>query len=280
LSPPDLDAYFAGCRARVPAFTRRHFGPLGTLRLHYEAIGLDLVRSPVNVLLVGPSLLLRLAAAALRTLRLEAAARWLATRRLVVETRLARRVAGLIAAELLGLDRLAEAAGRPVPHEAVEGLLAEYVAARDAVSELASGLLAIALSLSTLHVLAPSAFSLGPILAERYAEEEALSGFWAGRWAAGWYYSWWPAHASWSEIAAFTLGLMVVFSLVTTFMGLLTDPLQQALGLHDRRLQRLIATLERAVRTDAAARLALPDPYLSRIADLVDWVAFGLRYLR
>ena len=80
----------------------------------------------------------------------------------------------------------------------------------------------------------------------------------------------WPAHASWSEIAAFTLGLMVVFSLVTTFMGLLTDPLQQALGLHDRRLQRLIATLERAVRTDAAARLALPDPYLSRIADLVE----------
>jgi len=154
------------------------------------------------------------------------------------------------------------------------------VAARDAVAELASGLLAIALSLSTLNVLAPSAFSLGPILAERYAEEEALSGFWAGRWAAGWYYSWWPAHASWSEIAAFTLGLMVVFSLVTTFMGLLTDPLQQALGLHDRRLYRLVATLEHAVRTDEAARLALPDPYLSRIADLVDWVAFGLRYLR
>jgi len=42
LSPPDLDAYFAGCRARVPAFTRRHFGPLGTLRLHREAIGVDL----------------------------------------------------------------------------------------------------------------------------------------------------------------------------------------------------------------------------------------------
>ena len=41
------------------------------------------------------------------------------------------------------------------------------MAARDAVAELASGLLAIALSLSTLHVLAPSAFSLGPILGVR-----------------------------------------------------------------------------------------------------------------
>jgi hypothetical protein len=280
LSPPDLDAYFAGCRARVPAFTRRHFGLLGTLRLHYEAIGLDLLRSPLNVLLVGPSLFLRLAASALRLLRLERAARWLASRRLVVETRLARRIAGLIATELLELDRLAEAAGRPVPAEAVEGLIAEYVAARDAVAEFASGTLAIVLSLSTMHVVAPSAFSLGPLLAERYAEEEALSGFWAGRWAAGWYYWWWPAHASWGEIAAFTLGLMVVFSIVTTFMGLLTDPLQRALRLHDRRLYRLIDTLERAAQSDRAARLALPDPYLARVADLVDWVAFGLRYLR
>jgi hypothetical protein len=277
---PNLDAYFAACRARVPAFTRRHFGPLGTLRLHYEALGLDLLRSPLNVLLVGPSLLLRLAASLLRLLRLERAARWLATRRLVVETRLARRIAGLIATELLQLDRLAEAAGRPLPAEAVEGLIAEYVAARDAVAEFASGTLAIVLSLVTLHVVAPSAFSLGPLLAERYAEEEALSSFWAGRWAASWYYWWWPAHASWAEIAAFTLGLMVVFSIVTTFMGLLTDPLQRVLGLHDRRLYRLIATLERAAQSDRAARLALPDPYLARVADLVDWVAFGLRYLR
>ena len=54
-------SYAAACRARIPGFVARHFGWRGSLRLHRSAIGLDLLRAPLNVLLVGPTLFLRLA---------------------------------------------------------------------------------------------------------------------------------------------------------------------------------------------------------------------------
>ncbi|HEX6012204.1 MAG TPA: DUF6635 family protein, partial [Geminicoccaceae bacterium] len=95
-------AYAEACRARIPAFTARHFGLPGTLRLHREALGLDLLRAPLNVLLVGPALFLRLAGAFCRRLGLGRLGGWLASRNLFVETRLSRRVADLVLDELLG----------------------------------------------------------------------------------------------------------------------------------------------------------------------------------
>ena len=63
-----IRAFAEDCRRRVPDFAARHFSFAGTLRLHREALGLDLVRAPINVLLVAPSLFLRLAGTALLTL--------------------------------------------------------------------------------------------------------------------------------------------------------------------------------------------------------------------
>jgi hypothetical protein len=273
--------YFAACRARVPAFARRHFGLLGTLRLHKEAVGLDLLRSPFNVLLVGPALFLRLFAMLVGWLGLKRLSRWLATRRLFVETRISRRIAELVAGELLGLDRLAEH-GREPPAWAgkVEELVSEYVAARHAVAEMAAGALALVIGLVTLHAITPSAISLGPMIAREYAQANAVENFWAGRWAGGWYYSYWPAEASALEVVGATVLLMMAFAVATTFMGVITDPVQQALGLHERRLHRFVDTLERLATRDPGARLTLPDPYLARLADVVDWVTIGLRYLR
>jgi hypothetical protein len=290
MSPPEADAataaaaaedYFAACRARVPAFARRHFGLLGTLRLHKEAVGLDLLRSPFNVLLVGPALFLRLFAMLVGRLGLKRLSRWLATRRLFVETRISRRIAELVSGELLGLDRLEEGGReRPAWTGKVEELVSEYVAARHAVAEMAAGVLALVIGLVTLHAVTPSAISLGPMIAREYAQANAVESFWAGRWAGSWYYSYWPAEASALEVVGATVLLMMAFAVATTFMGLITDPIQQALGLHERRLARFVDTLERLATRDPEAKLTLPDPYIARLADVADWVTLGLRYLR
>jgi hypothetical protein len=251
----DLAAYFDAVRARVPAFTRRHFGPLGTLRLHKEAIGLDLLRAPFNVLLVGPAFFLRLFAGLLRLIGLRRLGNWLATRRLFMETRLSRRMAELVFDELLDLDKAAPDKDRLPPWaQRVEDLIAEYVAARHAVAELAAGVAALVIGLVLLQALTPSALSLGPILAQEYAQSSAIQDFWAGSWAGGYYYSWYPAEASLGEKAATTVLVMVIFAVGSTFIGLVTDPLQQALGLHRRRLERFVDTLRRqatAARTPA-----------------------------
>ena len=56
-------------------------------------MGLDLLRAPLNVLLVGPTLLLRLAGLTCGWLGWRRAAGWLAACNLFVETDLARRMA-------------------------------------------------------------------------------------------------------------------------------------------------------------------------------------------
>lgn len=274
----DAAAYFAACRARAPAFAARHFGLAGSLRLHREALGLDMLRAPLNALLVGPALVVRLLAALSRVLRLKRLARWLATRRLFVETRLSRRIAHLIADELLDLDRAGDRAAAPTAQ--IEELIAEYVAARHAVAELAAGLAALLFGLVALHAITPSAISLGPLLAREHAREEAVSSFWAGAGAGEWYYWLWPVEPSWAATVGYTIALLAAFAVATTFIGVVTDPLQRHLGLHERRLRRLVATLERLAGDDPEARLALPDPYLAKAADLVDWVAIGLRHIR
>ena len=277
----DLAAYFAAVRARVPDFTRRHFGPLGALRLHKEALGLDLLRAPFNVLLVGPAFFLQLAARLLRLIGLKRAGNWLATRRLFLETRLSRRMAGLVFDELLDLDKVAPDKDRLPPWaQRVEDLIAEYVAARHAVAELAAGAAALVIGLVLLQALTPSALSLGPILAQEYAQSSAIQDFWAGSWAGSYYYSWYPAEASLGEKAGTTVLVMVLFAVGSTFIGIVTDPLQQALGLHRRRLERFVDTLRHQATGGPEAGLGLPDPYIARLADVVDWVAMGYRMIR
>ncbi len=280
MSAPDADEYFAACRARIPAFTRRHFSIAGTIRLHQAALGLDLLRSPLNVLLVGPAFFLHLSAMLVRWLGLERLARWLATRRLFMETRLSRRIGEVVAGELLGLEQIMHSREMPARAERTEALLSEYMAARHAVAELAAGMIALMVGFLVLHALTPGALSLGPLLAQQYAEQSAVESFWAGAWAGEIYYAWWPTEASWPFTIFMTVLVMMLFAVCSTFMGLVTDPIQQAMGLHEQRLRRLIDTLERHAKGEDDARLALPDPYIARLGDLVDWVNIGLRMLR
>ena len=272
-------AYADDCRSRIPAFVARHFGWRGTLPLHRLALGPDLLRAPFNVLLVGPTLFLRLAAWVSRQIGLERLGAWLARRNLFVETDLARGVADLVLTELLGITP-GNASLPPGWRERARDLIAEYVAARHAVAEFAAGFVTIGVGLALVHALTPSAISLGPILANELAQREAIEGFWLGSWAGAIYHGWYPAKASWPEVIGTTIAVMAGFALLATFMGLLTDPIQQALGLHRRRLQHLVATLERVALGQRDADLGLPDLYVARITDLADIALMAFRLTR
>ena len=272
-------AYAAACRARVLSFAARHFGWRGTLRLHRSALGWDLLRAPLNVLLVGPTLLLRLAALTARRFGLPRVARWLGSRHLFLETCVARRVAELVLTELLRVDL--EAPWLPSEwHQRARRLIAEYVDARHALAEFGAGFAALIVGVLLLHALTPSAITLGPMLARELAQQDAISGFWLGAWAGSIWYEWFPAGAGWMRTIATTATVMGCFALLATFMGLLVDPLLQWAGLHRRRLTHLIGTLERVALGDHAARLGLPDLYVARLTDIVDVVLLTARLTR
>ena len=272
-------AYAAACRARVPSFAARHFGWRGTLRLHRFALGWDLLRAPLNVLLVGPTLLLRLAALTARRFGLPRVARWLGSRHLFLETCVARRVAELVLSELLQVDRGAPWL-TPEWHQRARRVIAEYVDARHALAEFGAGFVALIVGVLLLHALTPSAITLGPMLARELAQQDAIAGFWLGAWAGSIWYEWFPAGAGWMRTIATTATVMGCFALLATFMGLLVDPLLQWAGLHRRRLTHLIGTLERVALGDHGARLGLPDLYVARLTDIVDVVLLTARFTR
>jgi hypothetical protein len=117
------------------------------------------------------------------------------------------------------------------------------------------------------------------MLAQELARREAIEGFWLGSAAGSLWYTWFPTTASATELVATTMVVMFGFALLATFTGLITDPLQQLLGLHERRLRRLVDTLERSALGEEAS-LSLPDPYIARLTDLADVVLIALRVTR
>ena len=58
-----LARYFADRRSRVDPFVDRHFSLRGALAIHRAALGLDILRTPVNLTLAAPQIGVRLAGA-------------------------------------------------------------------------------------------------------------------------------------------------------------------------------------------------------------------------
>ncbi len=92
MTAPALADWTAARRARADAFARDTFGLRGTLRLHGAALGWDLLRAPLNILLAALYLIQRLAALLLSALRLPRAAAWLRDHPLLLRTAVQARV--------------------------------------------------------------------------------------------------------------------------------------------------------------------------------------------
>jgi hypothetical protein len=87
----------------------------------------------------------------------------------------------------------------------------------------------------------------------------------------GLWYGVFPAAVSPALIGGVTGGLLAVSSVAAAFAGILADPVQRRLGLHQRRLRRLIDALERQWETGRAeSGFTARDQYVARLLDLFD----------
>jgi hypothetical protein len=310
LPPEEADAivaeaarsYFDGCRARVDDFVDRNFSLSGSLRLHRRALGLDLLRAPANLALAVPQVGLKLSAAAARGLGRRRAAAALDRRNLFLETAVARELRWRLMTELLRQpcrdgDRVAPTDGLAetiLAHPRVQALLlgagaaaaarqddaefrarldaalTEYAGTRAAAAEITTGLIALGTGAMAFQQATPGALALGPALAGAVAQGSAIASFPLGATAGGIWYGLFPAKASPFLVAGATAGVLGVAAIASAFAGVLSDPVQRALGLHRRRLVGLIDSLERAFdRADDAGFVAY-DLYVARLIDLSD----------
>ena len=303
--------YFADRRARVDGFVDAHFSLRGTLSLHRVALGWDVARAPLNLTLAAPQIVMQLGAKAADRFGAPRAAKAL-RRPILFKTAVAREVEWLLQTELLELpieqgarrsrrDALAEAIlAEPAVDEAIQSLLvqigdraddaafrerlghamAEYGTSRAAAAEITTGLLSLGAGAVALHKLTPGAVSLGPALAAVMAQQAAVSAFPLGGWLGGVWYGMFPASASAGLVASASGGLMLAATTFAAFAGVVSDPIQRALGLHRARLLRMVDALEGQFLDPNAPGFSVRDHYVARLLDLFDLLGAAIRIAR
>jgi len=272
-----IRTYFRKRRSRVPGFVERTFSLSGALQTHRNAFGHDLWKAPLNAALAGPQIGLNAAAAVLALAGRRRTAERLKSRELFFRTTVTQEIERRLIVDLLELPYTGQ--GEPSFHDAlaVEILgdsrldgalgmlngpwgekqrlqmddklvrqLTVYLNARGAAGEIVSAAVTMAAGGAMLHQVTPGLLTLGPALAQ----------------ALG---------AKVGGVAAFSLVTAVLAASATAaaFAGIVTDPIQSALGLHHVRLIGLLDSLESAF-LGGDARLAIPEQYAARLIDLVD----------
>ena len=300
--------YFEQRRERVDAFVARHFTWPGTLRLHGAALGWDILRAPVNVALSPVLVLARIASYLCRQAGWRGGADWLGARRILLRTDVARRVEALVATDLLELppDRAAgtgdpralaravlsapqfremirrrgnadeaEALGRRIA-----GAVAEYAGTRSAVAEITTALCALVVGALAFQALTPGMLSMAPGIAEAMAHSTAVAAFPLGRTLGGLWYGVFQPGAPPLLVAGTLAALVALGSVVAAFAGVLADPVQSRLGIHRRRLARLIDVLETELAGAGERPFVAREHFYARFMDLWDAAASALRIFR
>lgn len=245
-------------RAKVERFVRANFRLPGTLSLHRAALGWDMLRAPVNVALAPVFLVVMLAAAACRLARFRRAGAWLGSRKILLRTSVAREVERRIAEDLLGATKL-----DPVSRKSID----DYTGLRSAVAEITTSLIVLVVGLMLFGTATPGITSLAPIVSGYVAHSSAVASFPLGSALGGVWYGVFPVELPVWFVVGTGVALAMVASLVTTFAGIIADPLQAHLGIHQRRLLRL---LDGIAKVEVQPSGLAPEHFLARLADVTD----------
>ncbi len=297
-----IGRYIQERRIRVESFTERHFSWEGARQLHKKAVGWDMVRTPANVLLAVPYLVFVRGGGYLASqVGATSTAAYLASLPPGVRTDLEREIEWLIYSELLELPfahnerkytrdalfetilqhpnasdlvvsellRINDQAQHRDFREHLELYLCQYTNSRTAAADFCNSLLSIAAGVTVFKQFTPGALAIGTSTATLIANQLAITHFVLGPALGTLYYGLFPASASIGLLTATTGGVMVLLGLLSTFAGVVFDPLQQSLGLHSKRLFALLDTLEARLEGQES-NYELRDAYVARIFDVLD----------
>ncbi len=294
--------YIQSRRRRVPEFVRKHFSFKGALRINKKAFSDDLYKAPLNVAWTLPYLGLRASSSLLRKMRLAGLSDRIDALPPGFETRVQKEINWLIYTELLELPCSQEGrashadallaeflkqpeiasffagelgeihskAGNPGYRAALEKNLVEYSKSRTAAADLAGNIVSLSAGFAAFGQTTPGSLTVGGTLATLVANQIAISNFVLGPALGGLYYSVFPAAASAGLVAAATGTTVVALTALASFSGVVTDPLQSRLGIHRRRLTKIIDCLENRLNGNEESRLKISDQYYARVFDLFD----------
>jgi hypothetical protein len=304
-----IEIYITERKEKVPGFVQTNFSIAGAFRLNRKALGTDLLKAPANLLWAVPYAGLSAAAALSKWARYAKISELVRKLPAGFDTRVQKEVRWLIYTELLEIPF--EQKGRKYSHDALlaqiinqkeiadlftpelaeihaksrdpkfrevlEDNLLQYARTRNAAAELAGGLLNLSAGAAAFGKMTPGALTVASSVAGVIAQQVAVSNFILGPTLGSLYYGAFPASASMGLLVATTGSIMATLGILTSFAGIISDPVQAKLGLHQKRLLKLIDCLEKELKGLGDSRYKIREHYISRVFDLLDMLRTAAR---
>ncbi|HEY4172856.1 MAG TPA: DUF6635 family protein [Rhodopila sp.] len=294
--------YFAACRDRIRPFVDQNFSLRGSIRLHRAAVGWDIARAPLNLTMAAPQVGLLLASRAANRLGAKRTAAHLRGKQLVVHTAVGKELAWRLHTDLLQLpytadghvsakDALAEtiladprviaaltpaletigtSGDDPALRKHLDAAMIEYARTRGASTEITTAIISLTVGALALRRLTPGALSFSPALAAAVAKRATALSLPLGGALGSLWYTVFPVAPAAVLVMGLTGGLLAATTAASAFAGVIADPVQRRLGLHEWRLRRLVDALERQMQDPAAPAFMVRDHYVARVLDLFD----------
>jgi hypothetical protein len=304
-----IEIYIATRKEKVPAFVHTHFSIAGAFKLNRKALGTDLIKTPINMLWSVPYTGLTLSAALLKRGGYGKMAEFVGRLPVGFDTRVQKEIKWLIYADLLEipfeqegrqstrdallaeiinqreisdlfsneLSKIYTRSKNPRFRPALENNLLQYARTRTAAAELAGNLLSLSAGAAMFGKVTPGAMTVGSSLAGAIAQQLAISNSILGTTLGSLYYSIFPASASLGLLVATTGSIVAALAILASFAGIISDPLQAKLGLHQKRLLKLIDCLDKELKGLSDSRFKIREHYISRVFDLLDMLRTAAR---
>ena len=294
--------YIQSRRDKVDEFVEQNYSFAGALELNKKAFGLDMLKTPANILWTPPYFLLSGAGKLMQKFSGDKLGGTLSELPAGFQTDVEREVTWRLHTQLLELpyedgerkfhdNRLFEmiledesltaifepglkALAALEQDEAGKARLAKnltaYVDSRKAAAELSSAMISMAAGYMANKSLNFGAMGLGSAVATSLAHQAAVSSFVFGNTLGSLYYSVFSVTASKTAVALSTGGIAVLLGIIASYTGVVTDPLQKSLGLHQKKLHKIIDALEEQLLGESESAIAFKDGYIARVLDLAD----------
>ena len=304
-----IENYIRSRKVKVPDFVNDHFSLNGALKLHKKAIGKDLYKAPLNILWMLPVSITRGFSFLSKKAGANKISRFLGRIPPGFQTEVQKEINWLMYTELLELPYMQEfreskkdalleeilnvpvisteitgilteisnKSTAPGFRKALERNLREYATSRTAASELAGSIITISSGYAAFNKAIPGTLAGGSAAAALIAEKIAISQFWLGSTLGTWYYTLFPATASAGLVIAATGSVIAALALITTFTGIITDPLQSKLGLHQKRLNYFLDSLRDELLEVKISEYHVKDQYVARVVDIFDLLTTAVR---
>jgi len=143
-----------------------------------------------------------------------------------------------------------------------------------------TGMVTLAVGAFVFEALTPGMISMAPGVADAVARTTAIADFPMGQTIGGLWYGMFLTGASPLLVTASVAFLVMIGSVFAAFAGVLADPVQSRLGIHRRRLMRLIDTLEVELCGPGDKPFAVREHYYARLLDLWDVIGSAFRLFR